>query len=52
VATQTNHVQVNGQTLHEVSTVAALTSGTYLAQAKETVLAFDLAQGTTTIIIA
>jgi hypothetical protein len=52
VATQTNHVQVNGQALHEVSTVAALTSGTYLAQAKETVLAFDLAQGTTTIIIA
>jgi len=51
VAAHLQHVQVNGQPLQEVSTISAVTTGTYLVQPKETVLAFDLPQGRTTVTV-
>ncbi|MBX3012163.1 MAG: hypothetical protein KF832_11685 [Caldilineaceae bacterium] len=42
-------VRVNGQALQAVSATAAFTSGTFLPQGPESTIAFDLAEGTTTV---
>lgn len=51
VAARLSQVQINGQALRPVSTVSALTSDTFLVQAQETIIAFDLPQGSSTIAV-
>lgn len=51
VAVRAQRIVVNGQPLRQASAISALTTGSYLVQAQETTLAFDLAQGCSNITV-